>query len=267
MTPSTAWCRSLTSCTPFSCSSITKVTACKQMTLWDFEVSSELNFIFPFLPIILPVCRVPGQCPYDISRPAGRKESQYRNRPNLLLCGAAPPSGSRRKRQGAAAAAEGRGGGCHAESVCGGAVWALQSQVSVAPCGQSAALQSCVWLTVMCVCSHPSRWCIKEILEESDKICFYSFLMSLSKSDGINQDIGEFNKDPDFLDMFVGVSECLWSLPRLSMSLVLFRSSAQQIRRPGGPRNGPGTGQTVRNSRHTDGWSVCVFNLFFFFSI
>lgn len=105
----------------------------------------------------------------------------------------------------------------------------------------------------MCVCSHPSRWCIKEILEESDKICFYSFLMSLSKSDRINQDIGEFNKDPDFLDMFVGVSECLWSLPRLSMSLVLFRSSAQQIRRPGGPRNGPGTGQTVRNSRHTDG--------------
>nr|XP_043891353.1 UPF0705 protein C11orf49 homolog isoform X3 [Solea senegalensis] len=38
--------------------------------------------------------------------------------------------------------------------------------------------------------SHPSRSSMTEILAEKDKICFYSFLMSLSKHGGVNQDIG-----------------------------------------------------------------------------
>ncbi|XP_071346742.1 centriolar satellite-associated tubulin polyglutamylase complex regulator 1 isoform X2 [Trachinotus anak] len=38
--------------------------------------------------------------------------------------------------------------------------------------------------------SHPSRSCMREILEETDKVCYYSFLMSLAKHETINQTIG-----------------------------------------------------------------------------
>ncbi|XP_037539038.1 UPF0705 protein C11orf49 homolog [Nematolebias whitei] len=38
--------------------------------------------------------------------------------------------------------------------------------------------------------SHPSRTCMKEILEQTDKVSYYSFLMSLSKHESINQTIG-----------------------------------------------------------------------------
>ncbi|GAA6224607.1 UPF0705 protein C11orf49 homolog [Lates japonicus] len=38
--------------------------------------------------------------------------------------------------------------------------------------------------------SHPPRSCMKEVLEETDKVCYYSFLMSLAKHETINQTIG-----------------------------------------------------------------------------
>ncbi|XP_060932821.1 centriolar satellite-associated tubulin polyglutamylase complex regulator 1 [Limanda limanda] len=38
--------------------------------------------------------------------------------------------------------------------------------------------------------SHPSRSCMREVLEDADKICYYSFLMSLAKHESINQTIG-----------------------------------------------------------------------------
>ncbi|XP_026166191.1 centriolar satellite-associated tubulin polyglutamylase complex regulator 1 isoform X2 [Mastacembelus armatus] len=38
--------------------------------------------------------------------------------------------------------------------------------------------------------SHPSRSCMREILEQKDKVCYYSFLMSLAKHETINQTVG-----------------------------------------------------------------------------
>ncbi|XP_013885630.1 centriolar satellite-associated tubulin polyglutamylase complex regulator 1 isoform X2 [Austrofundulus limnaeus] len=38
--------------------------------------------------------------------------------------------------------------------------------------------------------SHPSRSCMKEILEQTDKVSYSSFLLSLSKHESINQSIG-----------------------------------------------------------------------------
>ncbi|XP_062317511.1 centriolar satellite-associated tubulin polyglutamylase complex regulator 1 isoform X2 [Osmerus eperlanus] len=38
--------------------------------------------------------------------------------------------------------------------------------------------------------SHPSTPAIREVLEQSQKVSFYSFLMALARHEGINQDIG-----------------------------------------------------------------------------
>ncbi|AWP08994.1 putative UPF0705 protein C11orf49 -like [Scophthalmus maximus] len=38
--------------------------------------------------------------------------------------------------------------------------------------------------------SHPSRSCMREVLDETDKICYYSFLMSLAKHESVNQTVG-----------------------------------------------------------------------------
>ncbi|XP_028305934.1 centriolar satellite-associated tubulin polyglutamylase complex regulator 1 isoform X1 [Gouania willdenowi] len=38
--------------------------------------------------------------------------------------------------------------------------------------------------------SHPSRSCMREILQQSPRICYHSFLMSLAKDESINQSIG-----------------------------------------------------------------------------
>ena len=34
---------------------------------------------------------------------------------------------------------------------------------------------------------------MREVLEDADKICYYSFLMSLAKHESINQTIGRFD--------------------------------------------------------------------------
>nr|XP_020441363.1 UPF0705 protein C11orf49 homolog [Monopterus albus] len=38
--------------------------------------------------------------------------------------------------------------------------------------------------------SHPSRSCMKEVLEQTDRVCYYSFLMSLAKHEIIHQTVG-----------------------------------------------------------------------------
>uniref|UniRef100_A0A3P9IX33 Centriolar satellite-associated tubulin polyglutamylase complex regulator 1 n=1 Tax=Oryzias latipes TaxID=8090 RepID=A0A3P9IX33_ORYLA len=38
--------------------------------------------------------------------------------------------------------------------------------------------------------SHPSRACVREILDQTDKVSYYSFLMSLAKHEAISQSIG-----------------------------------------------------------------------------
>ncbi|XP_026220732.1 UPF0705 protein C11orf49 homolog isoform X2 [Anabas testudineus] len=49
--------------------------------------------------------------------------------------------------------------------------------------------------------SHPSRSCMKEILHETDKVCYYSFLMNLAKHETINQTIGALpSKDELLID-------------------------------------------------------------------
>lgn len=48
------------------------------------------------------------------------------------------------------------------------------------------------WLPHVFVCSHPSRTLMREILHQKDKVCYYSFLMSLAKHETINQTIGRF---------------------------------------------------------------------------
>ncbi|XP_017297357.1 UPF0705 protein C11orf49 homolog [Kryptolebias marmoratus] len=56
---------------------------------------------------------------------------------------------------------------------------------------ESSTLSQCV--DALCErfkCSHPSTACMKEILEQTDKVSYFSFLMSLSKHESINQTIG-----------------------------------------------------------------------------
>ncbi|XP_061578157.1 centriolar satellite-associated tubulin polyglutamylase complex regulator 1 isoform X1 [Cololabis saira] len=47
--------------------------------------------------------------------------------------------------------------------------------------------------------SHPSRACMREILQQADKISYYSFLMSLSKHEAINQTIGALPSKTELL--------------------------------------------------------------------
>lgn len=49
----------------------------------------------------------------------------------------------------------------------------------------------CVYV---CVCfSHPPRSCMREVLEQKDKVSYYSLLTSLAKHETLNQTIGECN--------------------------------------------------------------------------
>ncbi|XP_068996076.1 centriolar satellite-associated tubulin polyglutamylase complex regulator 1 [Embiotoca jacksoni] len=47
--------------------------------------------------------------------------------------------------------------------------------------------------------SHPSRSCMREILEQTDKVSYYSFLMSLSKDESINQTVGALPSKAELL--------------------------------------------------------------------
>ncbi|XP_069580464.1 centriolar satellite-associated tubulin polyglutamylase complex regulator 1 isoform X3 [Brachyistius frenatus] len=47
--------------------------------------------------------------------------------------------------------------------------------------------------------SHPSRLCMREILEQTDKVSYYSFLMSLSKDESINQTVGALPSKAELL--------------------------------------------------------------------
>ncbi|XP_029378874.1 centriolar satellite-associated tubulin polyglutamylase complex regulator 1 [Echeneis naucrates] len=47
--------------------------------------------------------------------------------------------------------------------------------------------------------SHPPRSCMREILEETDKVCYYSFLMNLAKHETVNQTIGVLPGKADLL--------------------------------------------------------------------
>ncbi|XP_067358449.1 centriolar satellite-associated tubulin polyglutamylase complex regulator 1 isoform X3 [Channa argus] len=47
--------------------------------------------------------------------------------------------------------------------------------------------------------SHPSRSCMKEVLEQTEKVCYYSFLMSLAKQETINQAIGALPSKAELL--------------------------------------------------------------------
>ncbi|KAM6937366.1 centriolar satellite-associated tubulin polyglutamylase complex regulator 1 [Xenentodon cancila] len=47
--------------------------------------------------------------------------------------------------------------------------------------------------------SHPSRSCMREILQQADKVSYYSFLMSLSKHETINQTIGALPSKTELL--------------------------------------------------------------------
>ncbi|MEQ2178953.1 hypothetical protein GOODEAATRI_019500, partial [Goodea atripinnis] len=42
--------------------------------------------------------------------------------------------------------------------------------------------------------SYPSRTCMREALEQTDKVSYFSFLMSLAKHESINQTIGGLNR-------------------------------------------------------------------------
>ncbi|XP_056138141.1 centriolar satellite-associated tubulin polyglutamylase complex regulator 1 isoform X2 [Lampris incognitus] len=55
-----------------------------------------------------------------------------------------------------------------------------------------------------CLCdrfkySHPPRSCLREVLEQSDKVSYYSFLMSLAKHDTINSGIGALPNKSELL--------------------------------------------------------------------
>ncbi|XP_062317510.1 centriolar satellite-associated tubulin polyglutamylase complex regulator 1 isoform X1 [Osmerus eperlanus] len=47
--------------------------------------------------------------------------------------------------------------------------------------------------------SHPSTPAIREVLEQSQKVSFYSFLMALARHEGINQDIGALPNKAELL--------------------------------------------------------------------
>lgn len=47
--------------------------------------------------------------------------------------------------------------------------------------------------------SFPSRTCVREVLEQTDKVSYHSFLMSLAKHEGINQTIGALPSKEDLL--------------------------------------------------------------------
>ncbi|XP_046889917.1 UPF0705 protein C11orf49 homolog [Hypomesus transpacificus] len=47
--------------------------------------------------------------------------------------------------------------------------------------------------------SHPSTPAIREVLEQSQKVSFYSFLMALARHEGINQDIGTLPNKAELL--------------------------------------------------------------------
>ncbi|XP_041852057.1 UPF0705 protein C11orf49 homolog [Melanotaenia boesemani] len=47
--------------------------------------------------------------------------------------------------------------------------------------------------------SHPSRSCMREILEQTDKISYYSFLLSLARHESINQAVGALPSKAELL--------------------------------------------------------------------
>lgn len=47
--------------------------------------------------------------------------------------------------------------------------------------------------------SHPSRSCMREILDQTDRVSYYSFLMSLAKDESINQTIGALPSKAELL--------------------------------------------------------------------
>ncbi|XP_068460001.1 centriolar satellite-associated tubulin polyglutamylase complex regulator 1 isoform X2 [Clinocottus analis] len=47
--------------------------------------------------------------------------------------------------------------------------------------------------------SHPPRSCMREVLEQTNKVSYYSFLMSLAKHESINQTIGALPSMAEFL--------------------------------------------------------------------
>ncbi|XP_053741137.1 centriolar satellite-associated tubulin polyglutamylase complex regulator 1 isoform X2 [Synchiropus splendidus] len=47
--------------------------------------------------------------------------------------------------------------------------------------------------------SHPPRSCLREILDQADKISYYSLLMALAKHEAVNQAIGALPSKPDLL--------------------------------------------------------------------
>lgn len=42
------------------------------------------------------------------------------------------------------------------------------------------------------VCSYPPRSCMREILQQTDKVSYFSFLMSITKHETVNRSIGKF---------------------------------------------------------------------------
>ncbi|XP_073798089.1 centriolar satellite-associated tubulin polyglutamylase complex regulator 1 isoform X5 [Danio rerio] len=70
-------------------------------------------------------------------------------------------------------------------------------------------VQEGVDATIFCECieglcerfkhKYPSTVAIKEILDNTQRVSFYGFLMALAKHEGINQDIGALPNKPDLL--------------------------------------------------------------------
>ncbi|XP_029290390.1 LOW QUALITY PROTEIN: centriolar satellite-associated tubulin polyglutamylase complex regulator 1 [Cottoperca gobio] len=48
-------------------------------------------------------------------------------------------------------------------------------------------------------CSHPPRSCMRQVLEQTNKVSYYSFLMSLAKHEAINQTIGALPSKAELL--------------------------------------------------------------------